>query len=108
MRVAVGLGALATAGLLVMVLGLAGLTGSLLTDRPTPAGPASIENLRSPMPFVGPSTGCTEDDPTTSGCLTLQTRHLYDQLVATFGPTRARPPDPRHHLLGRAPLESHQ
>ncbi|GAA2848261.1 hypothetical protein GCM10010472_01470 [Pseudonocardia halophobica] len=86
MRGAVGLGALAMAGLLVLVLGLAGLTGSLLTDRPAPGGPASIENLRIPPPFVGPTTGCTVDDPTTSGCLTPQTRHLYDELVATFGP----------------------
>lgn len=50
-----------------------------------PAGPVSLAGLRAPTPFTGPSAGCTEDDPTTSGCLTARTRNLYDELIATFG-----------------------
>jgi len=50
-----------------------------------PAGPGSLAGLRAPTPFSAPSLGCTEDDPTTSGCLTPRTKHLYDELIATFG-----------------------
>ncbi|WP_143030242.1 hypothetical protein [Pseudonocardia oroxyli] len=58
-----------------------------------PAGPASIAGLRAPAPFTGPSAGCTEDDPTTTGCLTSRTKDLYDELIATFGP-----PGPDHPI----------
>jgi transglycosylase-like protein with SLT domain len=46
----------------------------------------------APAAFTGPETGCTQADPTTSGCLTAATRYGYQAEVAAFGGDGSRPP----------------
>jgi hypothetical protein len=36
-------------------------------------------------PYTGGATGCTQDDPTTGGCLTGATRHALDEVLRVFG-----------------------
>jgi hypothetical protein len=40
----------------------------------------------APQPYEGTGGGCVVDDPTTTGCLTPATAHLYEQVHAAFGP----------------------
>ena len=49
------------------------------------AGPASINGLPGPTMFTGPSRGCTEPDPTTSGCLTPAMLHALGEIYRAFG-----------------------
>jgi Transglycosylase SLT domain len=60
--------------------GPGGLGGAVtvggITTAALPAAPAA---------FLGPRTGCTQHDPTTSGCLTAATRYGLDAEVAAFG-----------------------
>jgi Transglycosylase SLT domain len=39
----------------------------------------------APAAFLGPRTGCTQHDPTTSGCLTAAARYGLDAEAAAFG-----------------------
>ncbi|MHA6632083.1 hypothetical protein ACU61A_42200 [Pseudonocardia sichuanensis] len=39
----------------------------------------------APAPYSGPSAGCVNDDPTSSGCLTGATRHALDEVNRVFG-----------------------
>jgi hypothetical protein len=45
----------------------------------------------APAAFPGSSTGCTQPDPTSSGCLTAATRHGLAAEVAAFGDVRGGP-----------------
>ncbi|HWN36706.1 MAG TPA: hypothetical protein VNP03_28395 [Pseudonocardia sp.] len=45
----------------------------------------------APAAFLGPKTGCTQLDPTTSGCLTAATRYGLDAEVTAFGDYRQGP-----------------
>ncbi|MBO0848422.1 MAG: lytic transglycosylase domain-containing protein [Pseudonocardia sp.] len=51
----------------------------------------------APVAFSGPKTGCTEPDPTTTGCLTAATRYGYQARVTAFGDNGAGP-----HAIVRA------
>jgi hypothetical protein len=51
---------------------------------PTRGGTGSLP--AAPWPHAGVAGGCTEDDPTTTGCLTPAAAHLYDQVDVAFGP----------------------
>jgi hypothetical protein len=57
-----------------------------LTRFAAATGPAPIEDLPAPKAFIGADGGCTEDDPTSDGCLTPATRHALQQIYAVFGP----------------------
>ncbi|HEX4358786.1 MAG TPA: hypothetical protein VH141_14745 [Pseudonocardia sp.] len=63
------------------VLGGAVTVGGITTSALPPA----------PVAFLGPKTGCSQPDPTTSGCLTAATRYGLDAEVAAFGDFRAGP-----------------
>ncbi|WP_214406251.1 transglycosylase SLT domain-containing protein [Pseudonocardia lacus] len=56
-----------------------------------PGAPA-VGDLPPAQPRTGPGRGCTEDDPTTNGCLTPATRHAVDEVYRVFGqPAPAAP-----------------
>ncbi|MCF7547435.1 hypothetical protein [Pseudonocardia sp. WMMC193] len=54
------------------------------------AGPCrgESEDVDPAAPFAGNSNGCTEDDPTTNGCVTPVTRYALDQAERAFGGLR--------------------
>ncbi|WP_116049699.1 lytic transglycosylase domain-containing protein [Amycolatopsis palatopharyngis] len=43
-----------------------------------------LDQLSAPTPYVGGPTGCTEPDPTTSGCLTAATANGVGEIQRTF------------------------
>ncbi|MHA6622914.1 lysozyme family protein [Pseudonocardia sp. DLS-67] len=53
-----------------------------LTAEPVPA---SLEGLPTPTAFSGNSAGCTEPDPSSSGCLTPAAEHALDEILRAFG-----------------------
>jgi Transglycosylase SLT domain len=66
------------AGYVQAVTQLAAAWASTAAGGAPPAEPA--------RPFPGPDGGCTEDDPTTGGCLTPRTLWAYQEIVRVFGP----------------------
>lgn len=87
MRVVAAAGtALAVLTALPLLLGLVLLT--VITPAATAAADTVTTSTGPPTTataYTGTSEGCTEPDPTTSGCLTPATRHALDQTIATFG-----------------------
>ncbi|MFR9802700.1 hypothetical protein ACL02T_10405 [Pseudonocardia sp. RS010] len=72
------------------------------------------DDIDPAAPFAGNSNGCTEDDPTTNGCVTRVTRYALEQAERAFGGLRrgeivrsagchaARPANPTSdHPLGK-------
>lgn len=81
---------------------------------PVPAG-VSLDGLPTPVPYTGPDTGCTQPDPTSSGCLTAASLHAINAVRQAFGDLQrglviqstscfsARPASQRSdHPLGKA------
>ncbi len=57
---------------------------------PVPAR-VSLDGLPTPAPFTGPDTGCTQPDPTTTGCLTAATQHAINAVRQAFGELQRGP-----------------
>ncbi|WP_156067406.1 hypothetical protein [Pseudonocardia halophobica] len=82
--------AMGAAGLSAVLLAIAlmlsivlGTIGPVLSDQ----NGSGLEGPAPAQPFRGSSAGCTEDDPTTRGCLTPATLNALNAVLATFGPT---------------------
>jgi hypothetical protein len=78
----------ASAALLALVALPTLLVLALLTTiTPATAVATATPAAGTATAYTGPAGGgCTEPDPTSSGCLTPATRHALDQTLAIFGP----------------------
>jgi hypothetical protein len=64
--------------------------GSTGNAGPLPPG-VDISQIAAPGPFAGASSGCTVDDPTSSGCLTAATAWALNQIATAFGGIKGGP-----------------
>lgn len=56
-----------------------------ITTYSTVSGPVDISDPPTPTAYTGGSTGCSQPDPTTGGCLTPATLHTFEATIAAFG-----------------------
>ncbi len=74
-----------TAADILGTLGSTDLVAAASQQNCTPGGPGSV------AAFTGTASGCTEDDPTTNGCVTPTTRYAVTQAASAFGGLRGGP-----------------
>jgi hypothetical protein len=78
------LAAIAAAPVLLVLVLLMAITPSTVNVAAS-SRDAGTADLPVPTSYQGGAGGCTEPDPTSTGCLTPATHHALDQIYAAFG-----------------------